>query len=269
MLGLLFLSSPQVHKGLAVVVSTENITQNLYLGNKRSMQVSNCLFRMGGASVLLSSRPRDLRRAKYELVDIERTHMGADDKNFRCVVQEEDDQGIVGVSLAKELMQVAGNALKQNITKLGPRVLPMSEQLMFALSLLARKFLGMKKLPAYVPDFKTAFEHFCIHAGGRGVLDEISKGLSLNPWYMEASRMALCRFGNTSSASVWDELSYLEAKGRVKKGDRVWQIAFGSGFKCNSAVWRALRDVDAKKNVGPWEDCIHQMPMEVPDLSGL
>lgn len=29
----------------------------------------------------------------------------------------------------------------------------------------------------------------------------------------------------------------------VRRGERVWQIAFGSGFKCNSAVWRALRDV--------------------------
>ena len=29
----------------------------------------------------------------------------------------------------------------------------------------------------------------------------------------------------------------------VKRGDRVWQIAFGSGFKCNSAVWKARRAV--------------------------
>jgi hypothetical protein len=27
----------------------------------------------------------------------------------------------------------------------------------------------------------------------------------------------------------------------VRRGERVWQIGFGSGFKCNSAVWRALR----------------------------
>lgn len=38
-------------------------------------------------------------------------------------------------------------------------------------------------------------------------------------------------------------LASIETKRGVKRGDRVWQIAFGSGFKCNSAVWRALRHV--------------------------
>ena len=242
------------------------MTQNFYAGNKRSMQVTNCLFREGGAAVLLSSYPRDWLRAKYELAIIERTHLGGDDKSYGCVMQEEDDDGVRGVSLSKDLMQVAGISLKQNITKLGPRVLPLSEQLAFACSLIARKFLNVK-VPAYVPDFKRAFEHVCIHAGGRGVLDEIQKGLSLTDWYMEPSRMSLCRFGNTSSASIWYELSYLEAKGRIGRGHRVWQIAFGSGFKCNSAVWRALRTVHAEKNLGPWADCIDQMPLTLPEVA--
>ena len=29
----------------------------------------------------------------------------------------------------------------------------------------------------------------------------------------------------------------------MQRGERVWQVAFGSGFKCNSAVWRALRPI--------------------------
>ena len=39
-------------------------------------------------------------------------------------------------------------------------------------------------------------------------------------------------------------LSNIESKQGVRKGDRIWQIAFGSGFKCNSAVWRAMRTIN-------------------------
>ena len=48
----------------AVVVSTENITQNWYFGNERSMLIPNCLFRVGGAACLLSNRLQDSWRAK-------------------------------------------------------------------------------------------------------------------------------------------------------------------------------------------------------------
>uniref|UniRef100_A0A0D3G8E2 Uncharacterized protein n=1 Tax=Oryza barthii TaxID=65489 RepID=A0A0D3G8E2_9ORYZ len=47
----------------------------------------------------------------------------------------------------------------------------------------------------------------------------------------------------SSSGSLWYELAYAEAKGRVHRGHRVWQTGFGSGFKCNSADWCTLRDV--------------------------
>ncbi|KAL4178855.1 hypothetical protein AMTRI_Chr13g84280 [Amborella trichopoda] len=52
----------------AVVVSTEIVTLNWYTGNKRSMLVPNCLFRMGGAALLLWNCSSDSRLAAQSTV---------------------------------------------------------------------------------------------------------------------------------------------------------------------------------------------------------
>ncbi|XVE56058.1 hypothetical protein DITRI_Ditri03aG0206300 [Diplodiscus trichospermus] len=252
----------QVHRNTyVVVVSTKNITQNWYFGNNKSMLIPNCLFHVGSSTVLLSNKSNGRSRAKYKLIHVVRTHRGADNRAFRCVYQEQDDVGKTGVSLSKDLMAIAGGALKTNITTLGPLVLPTSEQLLFFTTLLVKKLFNANVKP-YIPDFKLAFDHFCIHVGGRAVIDELEKNLQLLPIHVEASRMTLHRFGNTSSSSIWYELAYTEAKGWMQKHNRVWQIAFGSGFKCNSAVWEALRNVKPSSN-GPWEDCIDNYPVKI------
>lgn len=255
----------QVHgNSYAIVVSTENITQNWYFGNRRSMLLPNCLFRVGGAAILLSNKRKDAGRSKYKLNHVVRTHKGADDKCYSCVYQEQDEQGNMGVALSKDLMAIAGETLKANITTLGPLVLPLSEQLLFFSTLVARKVFNMKVKP-YIPDFKLAFEHFCIHAGGRAVIDELEKNLQLTPEHCEPSRMTLHRFGNTSSSSIWYELAYMEAKGRMRRGNRVWQIAFGSGFKCNSAVWQVLRNIKPSQQ-SPWAHCIDEYPQHLEEI---
>ncbi|CAI0552387.1 unnamed protein product [Linum tenue] len=255
----------QVHPNSnAVVVSTEIITPNYYQGKERAMLLPNCLFRMGGAAILLSNRRSHRSRAKYRLVHVVRTHKGGDDKAYRCVYEEEDREGKVGINLSKDLMAIAGEALKSNITTIGPLVLPASEQLLFLMTLIGRKIFNPKWKP-YIPDFKQAFEHFCIHAGGRAVIDELQKNLQLSAEHVEASRMTLHRFGNTSSSSLWYELSYIEAKGRMRRGDRVWQIAFGSGFKCNSAVWKCNRTIKSPTDC-PWADCIDRYPVHIPEV---
>nr|XP_010932594.1 3-ketoacyl-CoA synthase 5-like [Elaeis guineensis] len=243
----------------ALVVTTEIITEHWYTGNRRSMLLANCLFRMGGAAVLLSNKRREATRAKYELLHVVRTHKGADDRAYRCVYQEEDGEKKIGVSLSRDLTEIAGGALKANITTIGPLVLPLSEQVLFFVNKVGRRFANPKWRP-YVPDFTKAFEHFCIHAGGRAVIEELGTKLRLSEEQTEASRMTLHRFGNTSSSSPWYELGYVEAKGRMRKGDRVWQIGLGSGFKCNSAVWRCRRSV-GREEEGVWADCIDEYPV--------
>nr|XP_034589668.1 3-ketoacyl-CoA synthase 5-like [Setaria viridis]TKW20853.1 hypothetical protein SEVIR_4G117200v2 [Setaria viridis] len=176
------------------------------------------------------------------------------------VNNKEDDTGEIGVNLSKDLVAIAGETLQANITAIGSFVLPFSEQLLFVLSLIARKLLNRKTKP-YVPDFRMAFEHFCIHAGGRAVIDAVQRSLCLSDEDVEPSRMTLHRFGNTSSSSVWYELGYIDAKSQMRKGDRVWMIGFGSGFKCNSVVWQCIQPASTLD--GPWADCIHGYPVTV------
>ncbi|XP_028775486.1 3-ketoacyl-CoA synthase 7-like [Neltuma alba] len=258
----------KVHKNsLALVLSMEVVAPNGYRGTTKSKLIPNVLFRMGGAVILLSNKKEDKKMAKYELKHLVRTHLGSNDNAYKCVYQEPDEAGHVGVSLSRALLKMAALALRTNITTLGPLVLPYSEQIQFAWSVIRRRIQwgDDNQKAAYVPNFKKSFAHFCIHAGGKGVIDAIEESLKLKKEDVEASRMTLYRFGNTSSSSLWYELCYLEAKGKVKKGDRVWQIAFGSGFKCNSAVWKCIFDIDpTQKNA--WSDMIHLYPIQIPEF---
>lgn len=250
----------QVHKDTyAVVLSTENITQNWYWGNNKTMLVSNCLFRVGGAGILLSNKTADAKHAKYRLEHVVRTHCGADDAAYHAAYQEEDEEGNVGVFLSKELMRIAAETLTINTKSLGPLVLPYSEQFFFLVNFLLRTVLKAEVEP-YMPDFKKAFNHFCIHSGGRAVISAVQKGFNLSALDVEPSKMTLHRFGNTSVSTTWYQFQYLECKGRMKKGDKIWQIAFGSGFKCNSAVWTALRDVEAFEQKNAWTESMLECP---------
>lgn len=179
----------------------------------------------------------------------------------RSIYQEEDEQRIKGLKISKDLVEVGGEALKANITTLGPLVLPLTEQIYFFQTLIRRKLFGAQTKP-YIPDYTIAFEHFCVNAASKMLLDELKRNLSLSEKNMEASRATLHRFGNTSSSSIWYELAYLEAKERVKPGNRIWQLALGSGFKCNSAVWVALREVRKLSRFNPWLDCLDRYPQQ-------
>ncbi|CAL5425156.1 unnamed protein product [Camellia sinensis] len=255
----------QVHQNsYALVVSTENLTQNCYFGNDRSKILINCLFRVGGAAILLSNRLSDHRSSKYQLIHTVHTHTASFDPSYNCIFQEEDREGHLGVTTTKDLLTSATKAIESNITTLGPLLLPISEQVLSFLNYIIRK-LHVADIKPYVPDFKRAFDHFLPHVGGKMVLDELQRNFGLSEVDMEASRMTLYRFGNTSSSTVWYELAYVEAKGRIKEGDRVWQMAFGSGFKCASVIWRAIRTIDCKDR-NPWSDEINRFPVDLGNI---
>lgn len=179
------------HLGKALVVSTEIITPNLYHGNDRGFLIQNTLFRCGGAAIVLSNNWLDGRRAWYKLLHTVRVQ-GSGQAAYECVYEGEDAQGERGVRLSKDIVKVAGKTMEKNLTMLGPQILPISEQAKVVWSIIVRysmksliKFLQKNgaedfgaKIPVpkpYVPDFKRCIDHFCIHAGGRAVIDGKSR----------------------------------------------------------------------------------------------
>ncbi|KAJ6708967.1 3-KETOACYL-COA SYNTHASE 2-LIKE [Salix koriyanagi] len=192
-----------------------------------------------------------------------RTNTAASDSSYNCVTRLEDSQGLLGVTTTKDLIQEAIRTLEANLTTLGHLVLPISEKIRLVTNYTARRFHGAKVKP-YVPNFMKSIDHVITHVGAKHVLDGVERKLKLSKTDMEASRMTLYRFGNTASSSVWYGLAYAEAKGRIKRGDRVWQISFGSGFKCTSLIMKAMRAVDREEK-NPWSSEIDEFPVESPE----
>jgi len=230
----------------ALVFSTENITMNWYPGQVKGMLLSNTLFRVGGAAILLTNKRSLAKRSKYELVTTQRVNMASKENAHHAIYQQTDPDGNRGVKISRELSKCVGDALTINLTKIAPRILPLKELIHYGFDWLMRRVSSVylhKHPKSYVPDFRTAFDHICIHAGGRAIIDGIEKSLELSEDDCMPSRATLFRYGNTSSSSVWYEMNYIEARGLQKKGDKTFQVAFGSGLKCNSVMWKALRSM--------------------------
>ncbi|GLT50874.1 hypothetical protein SLA2020_243300 [Shorea laevis] len=245
----------------AIVVSSESIGPNWYCGKERSMMLTNCLFRIGGCSMLLTNKRSLRHRAILMLKGLVRVHIGSLDEAYGCCMQVEDEQGYRGVFLTKALPKTAAKALAMNLRILAPKMLPLKELLRYEIFSHWRnksKTAAPEAAKAGL-NLKTGIEHFCIHPGGRAVIDAMGKNLNLNEYDLEPTKMTLHRFGNTSAAGLWYVLGYMEAKKRLRKGHRILMISLGAGFKCNNCVWEVLRDLD---DYNVWKDSIDRYPVK-------
>lgn len=254
---------------LALLVTSESLSPNWYSGNDRSMILANCLFRSGGCAMILTNKRSLKEKAMFKLKCLVRTHHGAREEAFSCCVQKEDEQGRLGFHLGKTLPKAATRAFVDNLRVMAPKILPSRELLRFLVISLIKKLKitsstksssgGATKFTKSPLNFKTGVDHFCIHTGGKAVIDGIGMSLDLTEHDLEPARMTLHRFGNTSASSLWYVLGYMEAKKRLKKGDRVFMISFGAGFKCNSCLWEVMRDLG---DANVWDGCIDDYPPE-------
>ncbi|KAL6845981.1 hypothetical protein ACP4OV_023429 [Aristida adscensionis] len=263
----------------AVVVSAEIVTVGWYSGRERGKLLLNCYFRTGCSAALLTTTGGGGGAApvRYRLASLTRTSQSADDRSYRSGYRDEDDEGVTGFTLGQGVGRMVGELLRAHLVELSLAILPWREQLRYVAAagaaLLAsrrRQSRRDKNQPAAVPapDFRAAADHFCLPSSGRPMIWRLGRGLGLGEPEMEAALMTFHRFGNQSAASLWYQLAYLEAKGRVRRGDRVWQLGVGSGLKANSLVWVRVAGAGAgdddgaeRARRGPWMDCIHKYPV--------
>ncbi|CAN6183022.1 unnamed protein product [Urochloa humidicola] len=247
----------------AVVVSAEIVTVGWYCGRDQGKLLLNCYFRTGCSAALLTAGGH--APVKYRLASLTRTNQIANDRSYRSGYRDEDDEGITGFTLGQGVGRMVSELLRAHLVTLGLSILPWREKARYALALLRssrRRSRGKLGGGARLPDFRAAAEHFCLPSSGRPMIWRLGQGLGLGEREMEAALMTFHRFGNQSAASLWYQLAYLEAKGRVRRGDTVWQLGIGSGLKANSLVWERVAETDGEaRELGPWEDCIHKYPV--------
>ncbi|KXZ47805.1 hypothetical protein GPECTOR_32g417 [Gonium pectorale] len=150
----------------ALFVTTETTTPAYYRGNERHRLVTNLLFRMGAAAMLLtnkrslairgpllepptgsgaasSSAAAGRRRygpgAKYVLQHRVRVHLGQSDEAISAIYYGPDAEGLNGIYLGKNVVKEASRALSVAVTKVAPWVLTWSQLLEAGLDMLQQR----------------------------------------------------------------------------------------------------------------------------------
>ena len=81
---------------------------------------------------------------------------------------------------------------------------------------------------------KDSITHWCIHPGGRKILDVIQKKLELTDNDLSCSRKILAAYGNISSASILFVLK--EIMENLQPGANVFGVAFGPGLTMETFI---------------------------------
>ncbi|OFV96084.1 MAG: hypothetical protein A3F68_04490 [Acidobacteria bacterium RIFCSPLOWO2_12_FULL_54_10] len=77
---------------------------------------------------------------------------------------------------------------------------------------------------------------WCLHPGGRKVIDHVQQALGLSDEDVSVSRHVLRNYGNMSSATVLFVLEEMARSGCPRSGDRGVLIALGPGFAAEAAL---------------------------------
>lgn len=90
---------------------------------------------------------------------------------------------------------------------------------------------SMKEFLTSLSINKSSINHWAIHPGGKRILDDFSKALSLDKSVLRQSYDVLKKHGNMSSATILFVLKQvIESNENIKKGETIFTAAFGPGL---------------------------------------
>ena len=81
-----------------------------------------------------------------------------------------------------------------------------------------------------------AIKYFCIHPGGKRILEALGTGVSLTTGDLDTSYKILREYGNMSSATVLFVLKEMWEKISADKGAHIFSAAFGPGLTMESVI---------------------------------
>jgi predicted naringenin-chalcone synthase len=84
-----------------------------------------------------------------------------------------------------------------------------------------------------------SIKYFCIHPGGKRILEAVAKGLSFTNGDLDASYKILREYGNMSSATILFVLKEMWPKVMADPGAHIFVAAFGPGLTMESVIMTA------------------------------
>ncbi len=155
-----------------------------------------------------------------------------------ALISGDDDahEGMLMDSFYSEVLKDAKDSMTWNISSSG-FVMTLSGDVpeIFRADIAPLKERAIEKAGYTDEDIK----YFCIHPGGKRILEAIGKGLKLSNEDMAYSYQILREYGNMSSATVLFVLKAMWDKLLADKGTHTFAAAFGPGLTMESLIMTA------------------------------
>jgi predicted naringenin-chalcone synthase len=192
------------HQANVLIVCTELCTLHFQKEYSTDNITSSLLFSDGSAAVLISGNPAD------EGLSIEHFYSTISTKGKKDMAWELSSRGF--------LMTLSGY------------VADLIEEDFETLVNGALSPLGLTK---------NDIDHWCIHPGGKKILEAVHKSLGFSNGQLQTSYKVLEEYGNMSSSTILFVLKNIMKSQDLKKNDRVFGAAFGPGLTLETFILKA------------------------------